>query len=131
MFQRTSCVDDIRVKIVSFASTVQLGDSCIINGLSRAIAVQREVEIEYGNEGNFSVYPVFTEPIPFQPITESLAYTPRNLNPIIKVNNIGIIGMSSASILHVGNSQHVSMETRIKHIRQLLPHEEEEQGQGK
>jgi spore germination protein PE len=130
MFQRTSCVDDILIKVASFSSTIQLGDSCIINGLSRAMAVQREAEIEFGDEGNFSIYPVFSEPIPFQPITEALSYTPRNLNPIIKVNNIGIIGISSASILHVGNSQHVSMESRIKHIRQLLPHgEEEEQGQ--
>jgi iron complex transport system permease protein len=32
-----------------------------------------------------------------------------------------IIGISSASMLHVGNSNHVSEEVRVKHIRQLLP----------
>jgi spore germination protein PE len=132
MLQRTSCVDNIDIKIVSFASTVQLGDSCIINGLSRALAVQRETELFYGNEGNLSTYRVFSEPIPFLPITEPFTYSRHNPNPLIKVNKIEIIGISSSSLLHVGNSGHVSMESRVKHIRQLLPipsEETEEQGQ--
>ncbi|MEY2191646.1 spore germination protein GerPE [Neobacillus sp. BF23-41] len=130
MLQRTSCVDTINIKIVSFASTVQLGDSCIINGLSKALAVQRETEVFYGNEGNLSPYRVYSEPIPFQPIDEPFSYYRQNPNPLIKVSKIDIIGISSASLLHVGNSRHVSMEARIKHIRQLLPYEENaEQGQ--
>jgi spore germination protein PE len=131
MLQRTSCVDTINIKTASFASTVQLGDSCIINGLSRALAVQRETELFYGNEGNLSPYRVYSEPIPFLPITESFTYSRQNPNPLIKVNRIDIIGISSSSLLHVGNSLHVSMEARIKHIRQLLPipRGEEEQGQ--
>jgi spore germination protein PE len=132
MLQRTSCVDTINIKTVSFSSTVQLGDSCIINGLSRALAVQRETEVFYGNEGNLSRYPVYSEPIPFLPITEPFTYTFRNPNPLIRVNRIDIIGISSSSLLHVGNTRHVSMEARIKHIRQLLPIpriEEEEEGE--
>jgi spore germination protein PE len=134
MLQRTSCVDTINIKIASFSSTVQLGDSCIINGLSRAIAVQREADVFYGNEGNLSSYRVFSEPIPFLPINEPFSYSRQNPNPLIKVSKIDIIGISSASLLHVGNSRHVSMEARVKHIRQLLPtprteEEEIEQGQ--
>jgi spore germination protein PE len=125
ILQRSSYVDNIEIKFVSYSSTVQLGDSCIINGLSRAIAVQREAEIFFGNEGNFSSYPIFSGPIPFQPINETLAFSPQNFNPIIKVNHIDIIGISASSLLHVGNSQQVSMEARIKHIRQLLPPKEE------
>ncbi|WP_066252030.1 spore germination protein GerPE [Neobacillus drentensis] len=121
MLQRTSCVDNINIKIVSFASTVQLGDSCIINGLSTALAVQREIEVFYGNEGNLSSYRIFSEPIPFLPITEPFTYSRQNPNPLIKVNKIDIIGISSSSLLHVGNSRNVSMEARIKHIRQLQP----------
>jgi spore germination protein PE len=133
MLQRTSCVDTINIKTVSFASTVQLGDSCIINGLSRALAVQRETEVFYGKEGNLSPFRVYSEPIPFLPITEPFTYSRQNPNPLIRVNRIDIIGISSSSLLHVGNSGHVSMEARIKHIRQLLPiprkEEEGEQGQ--
>ncbi|MBV7508563.1 spore germination protein GerPE [Bacillus sp. sid0103] len=120
MLQRTSCVDSINIKIVSFASTVQLGDSCIINGLSKALADQRETELFYGNEGNFLPYRVFSEPIPFQPITEPFTYSRQNPNPLIRVSKIDIIGISSSSLLHVGNSGHVSMEARVKHIRELV-----------
>jgi spore germination protein PE len=125
MFQRTSIVDAIKVRSVSIASTIQLGDSRIINGFSRALAVQREAEVFFGKEGNFSSYPVFSDPIPFQPLTESLAYSTHHFNPSIKVQNIDITGVSSSSLLHVGNSEHISLEARVKHIRQLLPTEEE------
>ncbi|MEH7333702.1 spore germination protein GerPE [Neobacillus drentensis] len=121
MFERTSCVDRINVEIFSFASIFQLGDSCIVNGLSRALAVQREAEIFYGDEGALSPYRVFSEPIPFQPITEAVTFYTHNQSPKIKVNTIDIIGVSSSSLLHVGNSNHISMEARVKHIRQLLP----------
>jgi spore germination protein PE len=126
MLQRTSSVDILNVKIAAFASTIQLGDSCVINGFSRALAVQREAEIFYGNEGNYSSYSVFSDPISLPTINEDLTTMSHHLNPIIKVKRIGIIGISSASILHVGNSKDISMEVRVKHIRQLLPHEGEQ-----
>ncbi|WHY78932.1 spore germination protein GerPE [Neobacillus sp. WH10] len=119
MLTRTSNVDHLEVKLVSFSSVIQLGDSSIINGLSRALAVQREAEIFFGDEGNFPSYPIFTRPLPLSPITETMSFLQHNINPIIKVNNINAIAVSSSSILHVGNSRNVSMESRIKHIRQL------------
>lgn len=125
MLQRTSSVDTLTVKISAFASTIQLGDSRIINGFSRALAVQREAESFYGYEGNYSSYRVFSEPLPLPVIDENLTYISHHINPIIKVKKIGIIGVSSASILHVGNSQDISMEVRVKHIRQLLPRGQE------
>lgn len=129
MLNRTSCVDAINIDIVSFSSILQLGDSCIINGLSRALAVQREAEQFYGYEGNYGAYPVYYEPIPLEPVTEDISMIQHHLNPIIKVHNIDFIAISSSSLLHVGNTQHVSMEVRVKHIRQLLPIPRDEQGQ--
>lgn len=126
MLQRTSVVDVLKINSASFASTIQLGDSRIINGASRALAVQREADVFFGNEGNFSAYSVFTEPIPFQPMTEHIKMSTQNLNPLIKVNKISILAMSSAAILQVGNSVNVSLEARVKHIRQLF-HKEDEQ----
>jgi spore germination protein PE len=125
MLQRAAIIQLINVDIASFATTIQLGDSCVIDGFSRALAVQREVETFYGNEGNFSSYPVFSEPIPLPSIDENLTYFAHHINPVIKVNNIGIIGISSSSVLHVGNSRNVSMEVRVKHIRQISPKENE------
>ncbi|WML51529.1 spore germination protein GerPE [Neobacillus sp. PS3-12] len=121
MLSRSSYVNTINVKVASYSSVLQLGDSCIINGLSRALAVQREEEQDYGNEGNFAAYSVFSESIPFTPITENFCSQTHHLNPIIKVNHVNVIGFSSSAVLHVGNSQTISMEARVKHIRQLLP----------
>ncbi|MFF2446234.1 spore germination protein GerPE [Neobacillus sp. NPDC058068] len=120
MLTRTSSVDSLQVKEVAFCSVIQLGDSCIINGFSRALAVQREAEIFFGDEGNFPSYPIFKRQLPLPPITEKISIVRHNLNPIIKVNNIKVTAVSSSAILHVGNSKHISMEARVKHIRQLL-----------
>lgn len=127
MLQRSSYVDQIDIKVASYSSILQLGDSCIINGLSRALAVQREEQQEFGHEGNFAAYSIFTEPIPFAPITENIVYQTHNLNPIIKLNKLNVIGFSSASVLHVGNTKDISMEARVKHIRQLLPRQTEQE----
>jgi spore germination protein PE len=126
MLERTSVVNTVKVNSASFASTIQLGDSRIINGFSRALAVQREADVFYGKEGNFSNYPVFSEPIPLMPITEKMTISTHNTLPVIKVNTISILAMSSSAILHVGNSENISLEARVKHIRQLL-HAEDEQ----
>lgn len=126
MLQRTSVVNAIKVHSASFSSTIQLGDSRIVNGFSRALAVQREADVFFGKEGNFSKYPIFTEPIPLLPITEELTLSTHNTLPVIKVNTISILAMSSSAILHVGNSENVSMEARVKHIRQLFNNEDEQ-----
>ena len=126
MLQRTAYVDHLTVKVVSFASTLQVGDAKIVNSHSRALAVHREAEIFYGNEGNFSSYSVFNEPIPLPPITENFSTATTNLNPVITVKDIDVIGISAACVLQIGNSEHVSMEARVKHIRQLLPKEGEQ-----
>jgi spore germination protein PE len=129
MLQRSSVVNTIKVNSASFASTIQLGDSQIINGFSRALAVQREAEIFFAQEGNFTNYRIFSEPIPLLPLVEKISQSTHNSLPVIKVNNISILAMSSSSILHVGNSESVSLEARVKHIRQLLHDNGDEQSQ--
>lgn len=121
MLQRTSVVDHIEAKIVSYSSVLQIGDSAYINGLNRALAIQRETELFFGNEGNYAAYRIFSEPIPIEPVYELVSFIRHNPNPIIKVNNIDITGISSSSFLHVGNSGHISLEARVKHIRQINP----------
>ncbi|KAF0818049.1 MULTISPECIES: spore germination protein GerPE [unclassified Cytobacillus] len=119
MLQRTSSVDRINIDTIAFSSVFEIGDSCFIKGYSRAIADQREVEYFNAKEGNFSVYPVFREPIHLIPIDEDIAIQTTQLNPIIRVQNININGVSSSSVIHIGNSGNISMEARVKHIRQI------------
>jgi spore germination protein PE len=121
MLQRISAVDKINIDTIAFSSIFEIGDSSYIQGFSRAIAVQREAEVFNAREGNFSVYPIFSESIPFLPIEEEISIQTTQMNPVIKVQNIDVIGVSSSSIIHIGSSKHISMETRVKHIRQLFP----------
>jgi spore germination protein PE len=130
MLQRISCVDNIKVDAISFSSIFQIGDSEQIQALSRALAVQREAEVFFDNEGNFAAFPIFSETIPFQPeVEENIVFSTHNLNPVLKVRNIDILGASSSSVVHLGNSTNIAMEARVKHIRQLLPRENMSNGE--
>ncbi|WP_391557764.1 spore germination protein GerPE [Robertmurraya sp.] len=121
MLQRSSSVKHIHITNAALSSVIQLGDSKIINGLSRAIAVQREKQLFIGDEEDFSKYPIFQRPIIFPQDNEEVMVTSFHQNPMIHVNSINVIAFSSSSILHVGNTDSINMEARVKHIRQLLP----------
>ncbi|WP_147533191.1 spore germination protein GerPE [Bacillus marasmi] len=121
MLKRTSFVDSLKVDSLQYSSIIQLGDSCYIQGGNLALAVQREEEIFLGQEGDVRSYRVFSEPILLPSITEQLSLSTNNQASIgIKVGSIDILGVSSSSIVHVGNSKIIQMEARIKHIRHLL-----------
>ncbi|KKK36437.1 spore gernimation protein [Mesobacillus campisalis] len=124
MSGRTVHVDNVEVKSVSLASVLQIGDSNRIQGFSRALAVQRQAEIFFGNEGNFTSYRVFSEPLPLSPITEQVQMSRQYITPCIRIGKIGVTGVSASAVVHLGNTRHVSMEARVKHIRQLLPEPE-------
>lgn len=102
---------------------MQIGDSQIINALSRALAVQREAEVFFTSEGDFSMYPIFSEPIPLPLIDEKIVFQKFDLSPTINVAHIKVKGLAASSIFHIGNSNNVYMEARVKHIRQLVDEE--------
>jgi spore germination protein PE len=123
MLSRLSKVQSLHLKTCEIGSITQIGDSKIINSLSRALAVQREAEIFYTNEGDYSLYPIFSEPIPLPPLEEKVLFQKEDFNPCIQVGSIKITGASTSSIVHIGNSEHVYLESRVKHIRQLFDEE--------
>ncbi|MBT2678137.1 spore germination protein GerPE [Bacillus sp. ISL-35] len=125
MPKRIAIVDQIKIDSVIFSSVFQIGDSQQIQAFSRALAVQREKEEFYDNEGEFSAFPIFSEPITFQPDVETIISSTHNINPVLKVRSINILGVSSSAVVHLGNSCNISMEARVKHIRQLLPRPEQ------
>lgn len=120
MITRTSVVNSLQVDSISFSSIIQIGDSSYIQGSSRAIAVQREKELFFGNEGDFNSYPIFLKPIHVIPMNESISIQTQNLKPMIKVNHINIIGISASSVFQIGSNESINMESRVKHIRHLL-----------
>jgi spore germination protein PE len=120
MLSRFSQVQKINLTSLANSSIMQIGDSRCVNAISRALAIQREAEIFFGNEGDFSNYPIFKESIPLPPVDEEVSFQKVDLVPCIKVSHININGLASASIVHIGNSENVYMESRVKHIRHLL-----------
>jgi spore germination protein PE len=123
MLSRLSKVNQLRITSVSNSSITQIGDSNQIHASSKALAVQREAEVFYDYEGDFSLFPIFSEPIPFSPLDGNVSFNKIDLLPCIKVPYISIVGVSSSSIIHIGNSKNVYMESRVKHIRQIFNEE--------
>lgn len=117
---RLSRVNDINLHSLSFSSYFHIGDSYYINAKSRALAVKREFPRYYGNEGNFSDFPIFSLKYPLPVITEQVNMSILNPNPNICVNSIKVKGVSSSSVLQIGSSQTICADVRIKHTRQLL-----------
>jgi spore germination protein PE len=119
MLRRLSVVNNIYVNSLGLGSVFQIGDSTNIRPLSRALAVQREYQLFYDEEGNFE-YPVFTKPIPQPLFFEKVYMAEMNEKPTIKVNNISVTAVSSSGVVQIGSTGDISSESRIKHIRQLL-----------
>ena len=46
----------------------------------------------------------------FEPITEPINIQSTSLNPLIKVGNIDILGLSAGAVVHIGSSEHIQME---------------------
>ena len=124
MSKRSSYVQTAKIISVNLSSVFQIGDSRQISALSRVIAYQKEVEMFDG-----------TEPI-LQPVDRLGTQVPFTLNdqmetyhawPAIHVNNVRIKGISVASMFHIGNSNTIDLQTRVKHQRQLseILHSEE------
>lgn len=124
MLKRTAKVDSLHLDSAGISSVIQIGDSVLINCFTRAVAVQREKELFYSNEGDFKNFEIFSRSIPLTSIDEPIRIRSTAMNPFIKVGEIDVIGISASSVLHIGNTQHVYSEARIKHIRQLQPRDD-------
>lgn len=117
---RTSIVNSIRVLSLQFSSIIQAGDSVGIAARSQVLAVQRQKADYLGNEGNLAQFPIFSQRLPELP-DESVSFRKTDPHPEIRVDSITIYGMSTAAVLQIGSNRTIDLETRTKHIRQLLP----------
>lgn len=117
MFKRYSIVNKLDGITLSFSSLYQVGDSQNINAVSFAYAVQREKEFFLTSEGSFDSR-VFQAPLERPSIDPAVRVSRLNLCPI-KVDQVFVRATAFSSIVHVGNTSNVAMESRVKHIRQL------------
>lgn len=118
MMKRMSCVNAIDIASFVNSSIFQIGDSSHITAKTKIMAVQREHPFFFAQEGRFEDYLTFTETLPVQPL-EFINMQTVHEGPAIKVNNIDIIGVSTAALVHIGSTETFSAESRVINIRQL------------
>ncbi|MBD1380620.1 spore germination protein GerPE [Metabacillus arenae] len=121
MLNRLSAVDQISVNSVGLSSIFQIGDSVRITPSLKVLAVQRESNLFFAREGNFKNDQAFFQELPIPLITENIQTGFFHDKPVIKVHSIKVMAVSSSSVFHVGSTDRIQTESRIRHIRQLLP----------
>lgn len=107
------------VTSVSLSSVFLIGDASQVTPRSRALAVQRQFQLFFTNEGNFEEFPIFTMAIPKPKMDTNLTTNRYNLSSFIKVDHIDVKSVSASSLYQIGSNNYIDAESRIKHIRQL------------
>ncbi|WP_162632562.1 spore germination protein GerPE [Paraliobacillus zengyii] len=115
----TSNVKLVRVNSIGYSSILEIGDAKRSKQTSKAIAIQRESDIQSDEGIAFSDFPIFERPSPsFTPGTPVIRRT-TNHKAMITVNSVDVTGLSASSVMQVGNLKSIQSEARIKHIRIL------------
>lgn len=117
---RTSVVRNIKVRTVVISSIFHVGDIKEISPVSTVLAIQRQISVFQGDEGNLEAFPIFSHPLSLPIITETAHMQVTHHSPYLYVDHIDILGLSTSSVLHIGSSECVRARNRTKHIRQLL-----------
>lgn len=116
---RISAVNNIKIQNVVNSSIVHFGDSVIVKPKTNIFALQRLVPIFYQNEVDLRDYSIYYRPIPKSRVNESINFNRVNKSPYIKVDGIYVLSFTTSSIFHVGSTQLINNEARIKNIRHL------------
>ncbi len=118
--KRISVVKSLYIHSLLFSAISHIGDSYTLSPESKVFAVARELPVYHDIEDDLPDYPVFTEQIPIPEITEHVNVTIKNESPTITTGSISIIGVSTSAIVHIGSTEHIDAQSRIKHLRQFL-----------
>ncbi|MCP3771878.1 spore germination protein GerPE [Paenibacillus sp. MZ04-78.2] len=117
---RTSVVRSLKVDSLIFGSSIFVGDLHNFSPVSYVYAVQREISVFYGDEGNLSAYPIYSAPLPWARQTPAMQMEVTNTSPVICAGNVRVISISTASMVQFGSVRSIRADTRVKNIRQLL-----------
>ncbi|MFD1850035.1 spore germination protein GerPE [Oceanobacillus bengalensis] len=118
MNKRTSIVNNIRVTAISNSAIFNIGDSNQSNIKTKAIAVQKEGTLA-NLDLDFDDYLLFNRRAKWPNLKSTVIKKTYNHNEDIYVQQIAAIGVSSSSVLQIGNMNHIRADSRIKHFRML------------
>lgn len=104
---------------ISDSSIYTIGDTHEVLPRNRVIAVQKEGP-PLQEDINFEDFPLFQRRANFPSFRPNVRKKTVHHDPNIYVQQSAIIAVNTSSILHIGNLNHLSAESRIKHFRLLL-----------
>jgi spore germination protein PE len=117
---RTSIVNEVKVNSVTSASVFRSGDTEKIESYAAVLAVQRESTMFGTFNLNFQDYDLFEQKV-LVPICPSVNVKKTfNAVPFIQVGKVDIIGVSSSSVVHIGSVNKITLQSRVKHIRNYM-----------
>ncbi|MFJ9499911.1 spore germination protein GerPE [Brevibacillus centrosporus] len=120
MNSRTSYVHSLTNISIDSSSVLQIGDSQKVDAQSYILAVQRDKVIFFENEFLFRDYVAFCEPFPLPSDCEPITTRTFHENPSIRVDKVNVSFAAASAVIHIGSSECVEMETRVKNIRHLV-----------
>ncbi|MED4585961.1 spore germination protein GerPE [Brevibacillus choshinensis] len=120
MYCRTSHVHTFTNISIDASSVIEIGDSEEINAIANILAVQRDKAIFYENEFQFGDYTAFCEPLPLPVDQEPICLLTFHETPSIRVDKVNVSFAAASSLIHIGSSECVQLETRVKNIRHLV-----------
>jgi spore germination protein PE len=123
LYKRTSLVNGVGVSSFAESSICQVGDSNEIIAYDAVFALQKRLGSFSGNEGAVEHDTLSKKEMPFPAYPTEVNMAVFHEVPFINVNRIRVIGISSSSLLHIGSTNRVFMQAKIKHIREydILP----------
>lgn len=120
MNSRTSHVHSFTNISIDNSSVLQVGDSEKVDAISYVLAVQRDKAIFFENEFLFHDYSAFFEPLPLPADQEPFTLTTFHETPSIRVDKVNVSFAAASAVVHIGSSECVELETRVKNIRHLV-----------
>lgn len=117
---RTSVIEEVKIYSIELAAVLQTGDTEKIECFSAALAIQREST----NFGRFDIplnkYDIFSQGVVVPVCPPIKIKKTFHANPFIRVGKIDIFGISSSALLHIGSVGEMTLQSRVKHIRNFL-----------
>ncbi len=120
MCSRTSHVQCFTNLSTDASSVIEIGDSEHLDAIANILAVQRDKAIFYETEFEFNDYTAFSEPLPLPEDCEPITIQTFHENPTIRVDKVNVSFVAASSVIHIGSSECVELETRVKNIRHLV-----------
>lgn len=119
MNKRISLVNGLVITSVAESSNVRIGDTNEIHAAADVLAVQQvKAYFDEAQVENFSKS-FQKQVIPFPQFSDDVAQMTFHEYPFIKVGPIRVIGVSTASTVHIGSLCQMYGQSHVLHIRQL------------